>query len=326
MTKARVSIAFFVISGWGCGNPFPALNYMRSSYTYTSDGNYPLKNTDYFGKEVVFEYDPSTGDLKSVTDVNGKKTSYTYDAGFNMTSEKVYAYTTEAAPSGEPVSQRNFTYDSAWKDQMVSCGGKAMTYDAMGNLTSCDGMTFAWTGGRRLSRVTRADGTVITYEYDLHGRRVEKMVGSEMQLFSYVGDRLFSCSTAGGAAYFSYDSVGNPVAILYNEVEYYYVKNLQGDIIGLVDGNGAWVVEYSYDAWGNVLSVTGTMAATLGQDNPIRYRGYFYDAETGLYYLGSRYYSPELCSFISPDTLDILGVSNNLYYKNLYAYCDNNVG
>ena len=122
---------------------------------------------------------------------------------------------------------------------------------------------------------------------------------------------------------FSYNSVGNPVSILYNNVEYYYVKNLQGDIIGLIDAAGTWVVEYSYDVWGNIRSVFGSMASTLGQDNPIRYRGYYYDAETKLYYVSSRYFCPELCRFINPDN-GISGVGGDTRGCNLFSYCLNN--
>ena len=134
------------------------------------------------------------------------------------------------------------------------------------------------------------------------------------------------CEKASGLDMkFSYDSIGNPVAILYNNVEYYYVKNLQGDIIGLINAAGTWVVEYIYDIWGNIRYIHGSMASTLGQDNPIRYRGYYYDNETKLYYVSSRYYSSELCRFINPDDIGLVGMSPmTLTDKNLYAYCDNN--
>ena len=110
--------------------------------------------------------------------------------------------------------------------------------------------------------------------------------------------------------------------MLYNGTEYYYLKNIQGDIIGILDGNGTSVVEYSYDSWGKVIEISGNQE--LGKRNPFRYRGYHYDEETGFYYVGSRYYDPEVCRFINADTVDILGVQDNLNDKNLYAYCDNN--
>ncbi|MBO4479462.1 MAG: RHS repeat-associated core domain-containing protein [Clostridia bacterium] len=100
-----------------------------------------------------------------------------------------------------------------------------------------------------------------------------------------------------------------------NGVPYYYVRNLQGDVTKIIDGSGNVVVEYTYDSWGKVYSVTGTLASTVGAKNPIRYRGYYYDTETELYYLNSRYYDPELGRFISPD----VGTEGG----NLYAYCQN---
>ncbi len=110
--------------------------------------------------------------------------------------------------------------------------------------------------------------------------------------------------------------------MLYNGTEYYYLKNIQGDIIGILDGSGTSVVEYSYDSWGKVIEISGNQE--LGKRNPFRYRGYYYDEETGFYYVSSRYYDPEVGRFISPDTTDILGADSDLYDKNLYAYCDNN--
>ena len=152
---------------------------------------------------------------------------------------------------------------------------------------------------------------------------MKKTIGSTDEYYMYTGGRLTGVSGNGKEMYFSYDSIGNPVAVMYNGNEYYYVKNIQSDIIGLVDGSGTWVVEYSYDAWGRVLSVTGTMAMTLGQDNPLRYRGYFYDVETGFYYVSSRYYDPGVGRFISADG-EIFGVGGDITGYNLYSYCGNN--
>ncbi len=83
--------------------------------------------------------------------------------------------------------------------------------------------------------------------------------------------------------------------------EYFYVLNLQGDVIALIDNTGTVVVKYTYDSWGKLLSTTGSMAVTLGYYNPLRYRGYYYYVETRLYYLQSRYYDPETGRFLNVD-------------------------
>lgn len=105
---------------------------------------------------------------------------------------------------------------------------------------------------------------------------------------------------------------------------YYYVRNLQGDVVQIRSIYGTAVVEYTYDAWGNVLSISGDYAGSLGKTNPIRYRGYFYDFETGFYYLQSRYYDPQVRRFISADDPEMLGANGTFIGYNLYAYCDNN--
>ena len=112
----------------------------------------------------------------------------------------------------------------------------------------------------------------------------------------------------------------------YNGVKYFYLKNAQGDVTGLVNASGTQVVSYTYDPWGAPMSTDGTMASTLGAANPLRYRGYVYDTETGLYYLSSRYYNPVWGRFINADTAAVVAASPNKanWDKNLFAYCDNN--
>ena len=121
---------------------------------------------------------------------------------------------------------------------------------------------------------------------------------------------------------FSYDASGMPMAVIYNGTAYFYTVNLQGDVMAIVDATGTAVVSYAYDAWGNILSVTGTMADTLGESNPLRYRGYVYDPETDLYYLQSRYYDPELGRFINADAFTSTG--QGILGNNMFAYCGNN--
>ena len=111
--------------------------------------------------------------------------------------------------------------------------------------------------------------------------------------------------------------------------DYYFVCNWRGDVIRIYDGTGAVVANYNYDAWGNVISVTDangtaiTDSTHIANVNPLRYRGYYYDSETGFYYVSSRYYDPEVGRWINADNV-IAGVGGDLKGYNLFAYCFNN--
>ncbi|QAA33761.1 RHS repeat-associated core domain-containing protein [Clostridium manihotivorum] len=110
-----------------------------------------------------------------------------------------------------------------------------------------------------------------------------------------------------------------------NGSEYYYIRNAQGDIIGLIDNTGTQVVSYTYDTWGKIISTTGILGSTVGAKNPYRYRGYRYDTETGLYYLQSRYYNPDWGRVINADDTDQLNNTNeDLLDYSMFAYCNNN--
>lgn len=121
--------------------------------------------------------------------------------------------------------------------------------------------------------------------------------------------------------HFFYDAQGRPAMVRFGGTDYFYVYDLQGDVVAMVDTDGTQVVEYMYDAWGAPISKTGSLASTLGSLNPFRYRGYVYDEETGLYYLRTRYYNPLWKRFINADTL--IGYGTNVLGHNLFVYCDN---
>ena len=110
--------------------------------------------------------------------------------------------------------------------------------------------------------------------------------------------------------------------MVYNHVDYFYVRNTQGDIIALIDKAGNKVVEYKYDSWGAIVDVSGSMAGSLGKKNPFRYRGYYYDEETGLYYVSSRYYDPEIGRWINEDVY--ISTGQGLLGNNMFVYCENN--
>lgn len=101
---------------------------------------------------------------------------------------------------------------------------------------------------------------------------------------------------------------------------YYFQRNLQGNVVAILDTDGTPMVEYTYDAWGNLLSVTGSLTNTLGADNPLRYRGYVYDTQTRLYYLQSRYYDPEVGRFLNADAL--VSTGQGLLGNNMFDRCN----
>ena len=138
--------------------------------------------------------------------------------------------------------------------------------------------------------------------------------------YLYASGQLLRETYGSNTLDFFYDANGYPYALKYNGTTYYYITNLQGDVMYLIDANENTVASYEYDPYGNMVSATGTMA----EINPLRYRGYYYDAELGMYYLQSRYYDPQICKFINADDFSMAGVTGTTLAYNLFAYCENN--
>ena len=210
--------------------------------------------------------------------------------------------------------------DSQWGDLLTSYDGNTITYDAMGNPTSYLGKTLAWEG-KKLVAYTDG-GNTISYAYNEDGLRLEKTVNGVNTEYYYNGSILIAMADGTNTQKFSYDSTGNVVSVNFNGTEYYYLRNAQGDIVKMIDSSGNTVVEYLYDSWGKLIATTGSLANTVGANQPFRYRGYVYDQETGWYYLQSRYYDPTTCRFISADVL--LSTGQGVIGHNSFAYCLNN--
>ena len=186
----------------------------------------------------------------------------------------------------------------------VSCD---YTYDAAGNI-----LTVTENGERKLS-----------YQYDSNSMRTKKTVDGVTTEYFLGGSSLLTQVTGNTQLDFFYDDLGNAMGFIKNGTDkYYYIRNLQNDIVGILDSSGTQVVEYAYDTWGKLESVTGAMAETIGRENPLRYRGYYYDEETGFYYLQSRYYDPETGRFLNADETVLTG--QGITSGNMYAYCANN--
>ena len=176
------------------------------------------------------------------------------------------------------------------------------------------------------SAVNSETGLNLAFTYNSDGLRLTKTVGDTEHKYIWQGSKLVSEYYDGKELEFFYDESGNPYAFSYKAgstatpVTYYYLTNLQGDVTAILDANGNIVAGYTYDAWGKLLSATGDIADI----NPLRYRGYYYDSELGMYYLKSRYYDPGICRFINADDVSNLGTNSDFVSVNLFLYCGNN--
>ena len=194
------------------------------------------------------------------------------------------------------------------------------------NPSTYNGYTYTWDRGRQLVGVTGPD-LVATYEYNAAGQRISKTVKGVTTHFTYAGDLLIrqSDGTAGGTIHFYYDANGELYAMrLHDTVQqfFFYQRNAQGDIVGmniLRSPLNSSYATYAYDALGNHTLET---ASALVKDNPFRYRGYYYDEETGFYFCQSRYYNPEWRRWLNADAYFIASevVDDALLTTNMYAY------
>ena len=177
-----------------------------------------------------------------------------------------------------------------------------------------------WEHGRQLSALTK-DGGSISYTYNADGMRTSKTVNGQTTEYILDGSTILGEKLPDGEyLYYLFDENGVRYGFARGVTLYYYVCNAQGDVIKILTSGGATAAWYEYDAWGNVVSVGGN--ADIANLNPIRYRGYYYDAETGFYYLNSRYYDPEICRFVNAD--GYVSTGQGLLGNNMFAYCLNN--
>ena len=284
-------------------------------YTYDALGNITTVSKNGIVIEQ-YSYD-ELNQLKSA--VYGEDTyQYFYDDGGNLT---------EIKKNNEVI--KSYSYgNSEWKDLLTSFNGEAITYDAIGNsLSYRNGMSFTWQNGRQLAGISKDGAELASYTYNAEGLRTSKTVNGVTTDYYWLNGTLQGQKTGEESILFLYDENGNAYGFITKngtgESTYYYEFNVQGDIIGIIDSTGTKVVEYTYGAWGDILSVTGTLADTIGQRNPLRYRGYYYDAETGFYYLTSRYYDAETGRFINADAV-VSGTGKSTQGYNLFSYCFNN--
>lgn len=345
------------------GNSETASVYEGYSYTYDRQNKISSEkgiNSDgtVFDK-YSYEYDSLGQLVRYNSAVENKSYTYAYDSNGNILTKTEYAYTTGAL--GEAGNTTSYGYDTAWKDKLTSVNGSAIAYDNLGNPTSYLGKTFVWEGRNLVSY--EDDSYAISYEYDENGMRYRQTVTdkeNDIQIvydYLWVDGKLVAMTLTDSFGVWDYKYLYNSADELsgflvtgtdnYLEenysISYYYTKNAQGDITGVVNSTGEKIVSYNYDAFGkrSVVSVSEapeiftegffinpayllhlyTMSQVLSA--PFAYRGYCYDQYTGLYYLQSRYYDPEIGRFINADDTTYLNATGTVLGCNLFAYCEN---
>ena len=289
------------------------------SYTYDKNGN--IETISKNGVlQVKYYYDKLNQVWREDNEVLQKTIYYGYDVGGNITGKYTWDLFYADGPSSAPLTTVLYEYnDASWKDKLTAYNGQEITYDEIGNPLTYGDQEFYWEG-RQLQATSGTWGWSY-YQYNDSGIRTQKGINGNLTFYHLNGDKVVREEGGPyGALDYFYDDAGNLFSFRMNGAEYFYIRNGQNDIIGILDSTGTQVVSYSYDTWGNILSVTGSMADTVGQANPYRYRGYRYDSETGLYYLQSRYYNPQWGRFINAD----VELTGDLIDMNVFAYCGNN--
>ena len=322
---------------------------VESNYTYQESSRGEGYATSLVESEMIgdiiyiYEYDDE-GNITKISEHDGDKISeviYTYDEHDQLISEsyssgEVISYQYDS--SGNIISRTEngaayaYVYENEeWSDQLTSYDGTEITYDSIGNPLSYRGYVFAW-NGRELVSASKGSSSM-TYEYDSSSLRTKKTVNDSTVLYEYVGDRLTREIRDDMELCYSYDHNGTISKLTLirngNETVYHIITNTRGDVDSIYDESGTLQARYVYGAYGNIISIRDssgneiTDSAHIGHINPIRYRGYYYDSESGFYYVSSRYYDPEVGRFISADS-GISGVGGDIRGYNMYSYCFNN--
>ena len=286
------------------------------------------------GTQYSYEYD-ANNNLTAIKKNGATLHTYTYDSlgqltsWYNAATDKTVRYgyykggNLKNIYDGEDTVSFVYNNGDGIADRLMVYDGQLLSYDEIGNpLKFRDGISMTWKNGRQLATLTNGQ-TSASYDYDESGIRTKKTVNGVTTTFQLDGSKIVSENRNGTVQSYFYDENGSVLGITYGGENYYFRKNFRNDVLAILNASGEVVVEYSYNPWGNILAVTGSLASTLGADNPFRYRGYYYDTESCFYYLNSRYYDAKVCRFVNAD-LVVAGVGGDLRGYNLYTYCFNN--
>ena len=267
----------------------------------------------------------------------GKTYTYEYDIYGNIINKKEYNYTRDTNLSS-PTKTYNYIYHTTSDENknphmLKEYDGNLITYDNQNRMisytTTTNSKQFVWDNRNMVQYAY--NGTTLTFLYDTNGIRTNKIIEGNNQTIEikYItnGNKIIKETRSNGIELTYLHFNNEIVGFIYNNDYYMFYKNITGDIVAILNNNNV-VARYKYDAWGNhtVYNPDGTIntnSTFIGNINPIRYKTYYYDQETQLFYCNSRYYSPELCRWISPDSIEYLD-PESINGLNLYCYCMNN--
>ena len=292
---------------------------------YNSNGTI---HNSYIGNDfTTYEY-YDNGQLKKST--NGDVIcTYTYsnDIRGNILTKTVNGVTTSFEYQGDEEFVESETNKYSSPDRLKSVNSISLSYDKIGNVTAFGTKSFTWADGRNLATITdSSNNDSISYTYNRYGYRTGKAVNGVAT--NYIVDEngtVVAQKTGNDTLYFEYDNYGSPLGFVYNGIQYLYITNIRNDVIAITDTTGTVVAGYTYGDWGECTVDSTSTNLALANLNPLRYRGYYYDNETGYYYLQSRYYDPSICRFINSDLPEYAKLQKDDYAgTNLFAYCLNN--
>lgn len=290
------------------------LNQNQTKEKYRLKGWGDIFEIQKEGKKVSYTYDDKRQLVCVDDEINKQSYECVYDSIGNIRGKNTY----KLFDSGQKnlLYSDTYKYDLNYKDRLIEFNDRCIQYDQLGNPIQYGNMSMSWEHGRRLTEIKDSYNN-IQYLYD-DVCRLGKVVNGVATEYRYINGTVSEQTDGHNTLVFNLDKRYEYSGFVLNGKEYKYVKNLLGDIIAIEDKKGSFVCGYEYDPWGNIIKISGEQM--IAKVNPIRYRGYYFDEETGFYYLGSRYYDPETARFINADEY-WLCIDNN---KNMYKYCDNN--
>ncbi len=292
--------------------------YHRYSYDYDKLNNVTKVKSDV--GNTYYKYDKVDRLIREDNKGLNKTITYSYDANGNLVNRTTYDYTREDEILLDSTHVDNFYYNvSSNKDILRRVNDKDVTFDALGRLTSYDNHTFVWNNESHLINFDN-----VSYTYNLNGIRTSKTINGERTIY-YLSNNLILREKSNSKDIEYHYLNKSLIGFTHNGNSYIYEKNIFGDIINIYKQDDLTLVaSYKYDAYGNHEVINHT-SDNIGDINPFRYRSYYYDVESNLYYLNARYYSPFFARFITRDELPILDeTKTQLNGLNLYIYCRNN--